>query len=307
MNRVIHSSWFFVIPALCLMAYGYYVVNQKPYISPVSYIVKDGKLTQCMQDLLKLSYIEYDGTFQDAVNATQKHWLRPSGVQRWEMDDATYANRKEIWDAFEKLHIVQRVEPVDKPFWARYRFYSKIVVLGDAYDGIKSKMRYMQALHEGDVKCDQLVFLASDRKLDHAYETEAMMHDFEISAEQCPKTESEMIKFMAEKMLSSELGGYCETEYIIVPCTQENPRPNTKDTLLAWRAKNLDVSGSCLVISAQPFIAYHHSVFTTYMPKEYSIETVGPATIEFMHTGVYFDTLARLLYQENLRMNNKQQ
>ena len=305
MKTSLHKSWLLVIPALCLMAYGYYVVTKKPYVSPDSFIVKDGKLTQFMQDLLKLSYIEYDGTFQDAVRATQKHWLRPLGVQRWEMDDTTYANRKEIWDAFEKLHIVQRIEPVDKTILARYNYYHEMVVLGDVYDGIKAKMKYIQVLHERGVRCGQLIFLASDRKLDHAYEIEAMMQDFEISAEQCPKTESGMIKFLAEKMLPSGLGDYKEVEYIVVPCTQENPQPNTKDTLLAWRAKNLDVRGSCLVISAQPFVAYQHSVFTTYMPKEFTIETVGPATIEFMHTGVYFDTLARLLYQENLRMNTK--
>ena len=204
MKTSVHPSWFLVIPALCLMIYGYYVVRKKNYVSPVSYIVKDGKLTKTMQNLLKLSYIEYDGSFQDAVKATQKLWLRPVGVQRWEMDSATYANRREIWDAFEKLHIVQRVEPVGKPLWSFYKLYDYMIVLGDAYDGIKTKMQYIEKLYENGVNCGPIIFLASDRPLDQAYEIEFMMHDFEISAEQCPKTESEMIKFMVEKRLPSK-------------------------------------------------------------------------------------------------------
>ena len=307
MNIKIHTIWFFVIPVLCLLGYGYYFVNKKNYVSPVSYVVKDGKLTQAMKDLLKLSYIEYDGTFQDAVLATQKHWHRPLGSKRWEMDDTTYANRKEIWDAFEKLHIVQRVEPLDNRFFLdRYNYYSEMFILGDAYDGIKSKMQYIQLLYErAAVRCGQLIFLTSDRKLDQAYEIEAMMQDFEITAELCPKTESDMIKFVAEKMIPSGLGDYLEDEYIVVPCTQENPQPNTKDMVLAWLDKTSYGYGKCLVISAQPYIAYQHSVFTTYMPKGFTIQTVGPATIEFMYTGVYFDTLARILDQENIRMNIK--
>lgn len=306
MNVKIHAIWFFVIPVLCVLMYEYYIINKKPYISPVSYIVKDGKLTQAMQDLLKLSYIEYDGTFQDAVNATQKNWLRPVGVKRWEMDNTTYANRKEIWDAFEKLHLSQSVMPIHRFFWARYIYYHEMFILGDTYDGIKSKMQYIQLLYERQaVRCGQLIFLTTDRKLDQAYEIEAMMQDFEISAEQCPKTESDMIKFVAEKMLPSGLGDYKETEYIVVPCIQENSQLNTKDILCAWLDKNSYASGHSLVISAQPYIAYQHSVLTTYMPKDFTIETVGPATSEFMHTGVYFDTLARILYQENIRLNMK--
>jgi hypothetical protein len=110
------------------------------------------------------------------VQTTQKHWLRPSGVKRWEMDNTTYANRKEIWDAFEKLHLSQSIEPVDRPFWARYNYYTEMFILGDVYDGIKSKMQYIQLLYErGAVRCGQLIFLTSDRKLDQAYEIEAMM------------------------------------------------------------------------------------------------------------------------------------
>ena len=304
MERRVHFLWFIVIPVLCLMAYGYCWISKKPYNSPVSYILKDGCITEPMKNLLKLSYIEYDGSLQDAVAETQKHWLKPAGVTRWEMDTSTYANRREIWEAFEKIHIVQRIEPVYSSSWFfNSTLYDYIIVLGDVYDGIKAKMKYIKNIHERGVNCGLVIFFTTDRLLDHAYEIEAIMQDFDISVEQSPKTESDMVKFVAEKMLPQTLGYYREREYIIASCIQEDSQPDVKDILHLWLAKNpQEGKATCLVISAQPHIAYHHSVFATYMPEKHAIQTVGPATIEFMHTGVYFDTLACLLHQENLRI-----
>ena len=171
---------------------------------------------------------------------------------------------------------------------------------------MKAKMQFIERVHKLGVDCGPVIFLVSDRNLDYEYESEAIMQDFEIAAELCPKTESDMIQFLVEKMLPKTLGYYGEREYVIAKCSPENSQPNTKDALVAWLATNPS-PGKCLVISAQPYVAYQHSVFVTYMPKEFAIQTVGPATTEFMHTGVYFDTLTRILYQENIRMNNNQQ
>ncbi len=312
MKKGIHASWYIVIPIVCFMIYGYFVANKKPYISPVSYIVKDGQLTQPMKDLLKLSYIEYDGSFQDAVRATQNHWLRPSGSKRWEMDNTTYANRKEIWDSFEKLHLVQRIEPVyNQSLIFKSTLYTFMIVTGGVYDLMKAKMQYIQNLCERKVSCWFIIFLGTDRKLDPIYEIESMAHDFVISEQECPQTESEMIKFMADKMIPAGLTYYGDRAYITVQGSKENSLSNinTCDALQTWLKNECYVDSSkadCLVISAQPYIAYEHSVFTTHMPKDFSIETVGPATIEFMHTGVYFDTLTRILYQENIHGNMKQ-
>jgi len=309
MKRVVHKVWFFVMPLLACMLYGYYVVHKKPYISPVSYIIKDGNLTKPMQDLLKLSYVQYDGSLQDCMNATQHHWIRPHDVKRWEMDDTSFANRREIWDAFEKLHIVQRIEPMHED----YLFFKKtqhtfMVVTGGSYDVMKAKMQYIKNLHDKSVNCCVLIFLGTDRKLDLVHEIESMKQDFCFSTDALPQTELEMIKYMSEKMIPKSITYYGDREYICVQNSHDSLCANMDacNALQAWLKSSSYVNSAkadMLIISSQPYIAYEHSLFTSYMPQDYTIQTVGPATIEFMHPGVYFDMLARLVYQENFRMN----
>lgn len=79
-------------------------------------------------------------------------------------------------------------------------------------------------------------------------------------------------------------------------------RPTTGDTVDSWLQSNL-ISGSCLVISNNPYVGYQDSVVRTLLPNDFKIETVGNKCSLSVVIAVYLDNLVRWLYQEQKRLS----
>ena len=79
----------------------------------------------------------------------------------------------------------------------------------------------------------------------------------------------------------------------------ETPTPNRSDTFKLWLNEK-SLPDSILAFSNEPYVGYEHAVFKTLIPKEFSIETVGPKANVIMSVDVFLDNLARWLYQENV-------
>jgi hypothetical protein len=131
-----------------------------------------------------------------------------------------------------------------------------------------------------------------------------MMHDYGISSDQCPKTEASMVEFVYNHMHLPESMRACKPEFIKVAGADKESLPSPQESVKAWLATN-PVKGTCLLLSAQPYIAYECSVFSSYLPANLKLESVGPSTSEFIHPGLYFEVLAKILLQEKIRMNMK--
>ena len=72
-------------------------------------------------------------------------------------------------------------------------------------------------------------------------------------------------------------------------------RPNTTDTIIKWLEEK-PLGKSILSISSNPYCGYQHGVLTQFLPKSWTIETIGYGSGE-RKIEMYFDTLARWLYQ----------
>ncbi len=79
----------------------------------------------------------------------------------------------------------------------------------------------------------------------------------------------------------------------------ETPTLNRSATFKLWLNEK-SLPDSILAFSNQPYVGYEHAVFKTLIPKEFSIETVGPKANAIMSVDVFLDNLARWLYQENV-------
>ena len=73
-------------------------------------------------------------------------------------------------------------------------------------------------------------------------------------------------------------------------------RPNTQDTILAWLKTEPQIK-TVLSLSSNPYCGYQHAVITQLLPKAWNIETIGKAPERNETIEIYFDTLARALYQ----------
>ncbi len=291
----------YTIFALTVFVWGYTVFVCANNISPLDRIIKDGNPTQALLRLFAATGIEYNGSLQEVVDATQKAWLRPAGKERWEIDHSEFSNSDEVWNLFEEMHLVQRAE-------AKQKEYEYLLVLGATYSSVTSRLKQSIESWNQGVRWKECVLFGSARPLVYDKEIELIMKEYGIAQDQCPKTEAEMMKYLYETIDLPDEMRACKLTIIDVPMLDNGKggmrRATTQDTI-DWWLNEQPQSGSCLVISSQPFIAYQYSVLITYIPKKFSIEVIGQGAPGkgASEIGTYFDTLARLLYQENLRIN----
>ena len=124
-----------------------------------------------------------------------------------------------------------------------------------------------------------------------------------------PATETEMAKMVYNQAkLPKDFKELVQVQFIDTPLQRASNggaiRPNTGDTIKLWLTKTKP-TGSVLAISNQPYVGYQHAVLKTFVPKEMSIETVGPKPSTSASSDLLLDTLARWLYQENVFQNQK--
>src|SRR3989338_5300137 len=107
-----------------------------------------------------------------------------------------------------------------------------------------------------------------------------------------------MIRFLLQ---SSLLDTTCTCFIIDTPeqitATGKLSRPTTADTIKQWLAQESPEPGTCLCISDQPYCNYQHIVCASYLPKSFTIETVGKKASDHERISTYLDTIARTLYQ----------
>jgi hypothetical protein len=272
-----------------------------------------GKPTLALVDVLQQCNIEHDGSLADIVAKTQKGWLRPAGVERYQMDDPYVDKLDALRPAFKKLGLVDDVLPSKKE-------YDYVLVHGATLLATRARIAFLVKSWLSGVRFKQIVFLTGARMLDSVQEsvdqlcdvTQTILpirSDWQYDASKPYITETDMTGHVYEQgMLPAELK---EIPFRVVDAPQQvakdgsKKRPNTIDTLNEWLKTNPQ-QGSCLFISNQPFVGYQDSIAKTVLPSAFSIETVGfaiPASYE--KVSLYLDSLARWLYQEQIRVNQK--
>lgn len=231
-----------------------------------------------LQELLSL----FDISIENAVSETQKQWLQ-KGKERWEFDRRFEEMRPKLWPLFEKLGLLDEIEPEQTS-------YDYALVLGSLLGTMENRVGYLSTLHKKGICFGQIVFLTGDRDL---LETE--------KAECRVSTETEMARWVYEK---SDLPRDIPVVFIHAEKKQIEGkwvRPQTSDTVLEWM-KQEPKTGSCLAISNQPYVSYQDAVLRKLLcqkekgDSQFSLETVGKAPQNPPSIALLLDTIAKDLY-----------
>jgi hypothetical protein len=299
-------TWLFAIGIL-ILSIGTFMLQSTPKTHTI--LDANGKPTQQLLSLLDILQLKHDGTLTNIVQETQKQWLRAAGKERWQVDEVLAHRKDELLPLFAQLGLCNEVKVSQKK-------YDYVLLLGATTSRMWTRLNYAIQLWNQGVRFDHIVLLGSERPLDPAIESPQTLHglhdssllkrnDFVPLAE-LPKTEAQAFAYIFNQIaLPDQMKSVPLT--IIDSKMRTNPdntvkRPTTGDTIFDWLAQQ-PKPGTCLLISNQPYVHYQDSVAKTFIPANWPVETVGQSASNSTRIVELLDTLARTLYQENIRLS----
>lgn len=293
--------------SLVLISIATFMLQSTPQINPI--VDATGKPTKTLLTLLDILQLKHDGTLKNIVDETQKQWLRAAGKERWQVDEILGSRKQELMPLFKQLGLSNEITP------SKNR-YDYVILLGATTQRMWTRLAYAGELWNKGIRFNNIVLLGSERPLDpnlETYETLRGLHDASLpqrsdwqASLETPKTEAQAFAYIFNQIgLPQEMRSIGVT--LIDSPMRRNPngspkRPTTGDTIFDWLAKK-PTPGSCLLISNQPYVYYQDSVARTYLPAPWQIETVGQGASDSVRIVELLDTLARTLYQENIRLS----
>jgi hypothetical protein len=271
-----------------------------------SYLCAKEIITPDLIEVLNITGITHDGTLPSIVDATQKAWLRPTGVERWEMDGKYQELSPIISPYFKQLGMIDEIVPTKKE-------YTYCIVLGATVTAVRKRLSAALDFWKRGIRFKKLVFLVGARPLAPEKESEATLYHNDnkylpikahwVKPATTPKTETEMARMVFDQ---AELPhGFTEAVEVVFVDTPMQKladgterRPNTGDTVRQWITDTEVIPGSVLALSSQPYIRYQDTVLRTLLPKTFTSETVGPKKSGNESVDVMLDNLARWLSEE---------
>lgn len=293
-----------LIAASVLFIFFGFVFFQHAHQATIPHLfTKDLGPHESLDALLRLFEISHDNTLESIVSGTQKNWLRKPGKERWELTSSYSAQaRSIILNECSKLGMIHEIKPQRKK-------YDYAIILGGTVQTMRKRFAHVLELIKQGRTFNLIVFLCGQRPLNKAIESDDTLVSYTNSTlpanmnwqrpAMLPQTETEMtLMIIDQTLLPNDL-----KEKIMVidtPCKtgpQGNLlRPTTGDTFASWLA-TLPQPGTVLVISSQPYVGYQDAVARTFLPKEFTCETIGRSDENDYSDVVLLDTLARWLYQ----------
>lgn len=275
--------------------------SDKKQIDVVSIVYDDRSVNSLVLQLLDLTGVKHNGTLTDIVQQTQQQWLRKPGAERWDIESMTFQNEAKIKDIFSSLGLIQEIKPSQNQ-------YTYLLLLGALFGTMQKRFEYAIALWKSGVRFESIVLLGSARPAvaDQGENVSAFLAlSGKETIENIPSTEAEMLQFIYQQSdMPQEMRELpvCMIDVPMLPKSDGSMRrPTTADTI-EWWLKTNPKTGICLAISNQPYVWYQQSVLKTLLPVEYSVETVGASGNSDISVMLMLDTIARILYQENIRL-----
>jgi len=261
--------------------------------------------TSTLLTLLKATNIKHDGTLQSIFTETQKYWLRPAGKERWETQTFFTVNHNNPSELFKELYLIQEIKPSNQ-------HYNHVILLGSTVTSIRIRLSYLINTWNNGIRFDSINILAGQRPLDKTIESPEVLlnntcqtlpfkQNWQLNG-QLPSTETEMIKLVFDQADLPAEWNNIAINFVDTPMQQtENGilrRPSTLDTIMEWVKLYNPKNGSILALSNQPYIGYQDSVLRNFLPKNFTVETVGSDCINNQNIATILDSLARWIYNE---------
>lgn len=250
--------------------------------------------TPFLKKALALSGISHHQTLSSIIKQTQEKWLRPKGVERWELTPLFIGKEEAFRDLFEKAHLFDAVMPTKS-------CYRHALCLGTTYRYFKSRFDTLVTLVEQGVQVEEWSILTGRRPLDKNADC---LLELAASEDTSFQTETDLATHLLSLEKTAKLMSLKYT-LIDTPMRYNDgkwQRPTTRDTIEDWLSARPQ-KGACLVITSQPYAIYHNAVFRNCLPFPTEIACPETTWHELYHEfgaltiGVILDTLARTLWE----------
>jgi hypothetical protein len=252
--------------------------------------------TPALQALLQLCGLPFQGTIAELFEDLKAAFKRPTGVERWMIQEKYPEKFNEIRDCCEQLCLINEIEPQGKQF-------DYCIIPGASLNGVRMRLAHSIYLWKEGVRWRKMIFLGCERPLDEKQEPLEVLYNERStisSKEGCqkpasaPKTEYEMMRMVHDQaQLPFE---NISEQWINTPNKLEKEklvRANTADTVNDLSTN--PEKGSCLIISNQPFVGYQHEVFASLLPG-FRVQTVGAEASDETMNAVVLDALTSWLW-----------
>jgi hypothetical protein len=268
------------------------------HASPTSErFVVQGHVTAPVQELLAMTGVKSGDSLEQVVAATQKAWLRPTGRERWEMQDqgVLVTQRARFLELFRELGYLDGV--VSNRAKADYAVW-----LGAVLDAVRQRLMTLAEAWKGGQRFDQLVVLTGDRRLSPDLETAERLYtataEFPIRKgwrppAKAPVNETEMMLLVWDQaVLPADMRKALSPLIVIDTPQRDGYRPTTETTYEYWLASDPE-PGTVVAFSNQPFVSYQQLIGEAVLPATFHLETVGDGIQREERICVLLDNLAR--------------
>lgn len=248
---------------------------------------KNGNLSKEVQDIFLLLGVSFE-TLEEANTFAQKYLLKTEEVLnnkiQNDFDKKIILNKDSLLVKLSALGMVDEITPSRKD-------WNYALLMGSFKEDVIVRLEYLIGLIKKSYNFKEIILLSGDRPLlDH--EKKGLPSEI--------KTEGQMIQYLAanNKMLEGHKVRLINAPMIKKPDGTWS-RPTTDTTLICF-AQLVSLSGSCLVISENPFIIRQTKVAQRILdqskfPTEGSGAAIASNAIDIV---MIMDEFSRRLYEE---------
>lgn len=268
---------------------------------PEGIVDNEGHLSAPLLSILKQQGIQHDGTLRGVVYETQRRWIRPPNDRQWFDGAQPVGDNADLYPLLQRIGVFRE----DPPSQTQYRY---AVVLGSRLFEVHKRLTYLVELWKSGVRFERIVLLTGARPVDPVRENVAAFFGGKLNrceGENCfeqPETEARLVLLVFGQLDVPAGMRKIPLTLIDAPMTVaggERVEPNIADMLMEWVVRD-PAPGRCLLVSSQPYVAYHDTLARSIMPREFEIETVGKGGGTQLPAELHLHYLARWLYAQNL-------
>lgn len=257
----------------------------------------DQSPTLNLQNLLENCTVSHENNLANIVASTQKQWLRPSGSERWMIEDKYHDQRSTMLPLLETLGCIEEEKPTQN-------VYDYLIILGEEAETFLKRLHTATFWWQQGIHASTIVLLGGNHTLLNPQSVDLLKASAQTETN-LPTTEIGMMEYLFYHTdIPHDMK---KTKVITVKSIERfdekrsSRRPTTPETVMDFLALN-PTPGSCLVVSNQPYIGYQHETLITFLPPSFNVESIGAALEKkSCNISVCLDALARWLYQRNKR------
>lgn len=270
---------------------------------------RNGIIVQEMADFMSVVGLPHNGTLQSVAAATWKAFCHKDSFTDLVEREVLDRSRREIMFAINRLGMLAKVSP-------ELREYHDAIIVGGGIADARKRIRYLSDLTLGGLRYTNIVFMVGERPLpdsechcpEEVFNRDNRYLPFRSewkSPARLPYNELGRMQTIWEQADLPEVMRKTPIQWCCAPMniSEESAYfPEAKDLVSEWLYSDANPGISCLVVSNQPYIKYHESVFETLLPQSIKVDVVGPKADFSLGIEEYLRVVALWLDQERARL-----